>query len=62
MNSTPNNASDSMAPQAPKARSLPLAFFWAGVSLALGLAGGGFLHYLIYRLSLPTEPFIYVSF
>jgi len=40
----------------------PRRIFWAGVSLALGLAGGVFLHYLIYRLSLPTEPFIYVSF
>jgi hypothetical protein len=30
--------------------------------LGLGVAAGVFLHYLIYRLSLPTEPFIYVSF
>ena len=42
-------------------RMLP-RMFWAGASLVLGLAGGMFLHYLIYRLSLPTEPFIYVSF
>jgi hypothetical protein len=36
--------------------------FWMAVSLALGLVGGVFLHYLFYRLSLPIEPFIYVSF
>ncbi len=33
-----------------------------GLSLALGLAGGVFVHYLIYRLSVPVKPFIYVSF
>ncbi len=32
------------------------------LSLALGLAGGVFVHYLIYRLSVPVKPFIYVSF
>ena len=32
------------------------------LSLALVLAGGVFLNYLIYRLSVPVEPFIYVSF
>ena len=30
--------------------------------LALGLAVGFFLHYLLYRLFLPVEPFIYVAF
>jgi hypothetical protein len=29
---------------------------------ALGLAVGFFLHYLLYRLSLPLQPFIYVAF
>ena len=32
------------------------------MSLALGLLIGGLLHYLLYRLSLPSKPFIYVSF
>jgi hypothetical protein len=31
-------------------------------SLSLGLATGVFAHYLLYRLSLPTEPFIYAAF
>lgn len=29
---------------------------------ALGALLGLFLHYLLYRLSLPIEPFIYVAF
>jgi hypothetical protein len=36
--------------------------FGVALSLALGLAGGVFLHYLLYRLSVPVEPFIYVAF
>lgn len=32
------------------------------VSLVLGLLVGVVLHYLIYRLSLPSKPFIYVAF
>jgi len=28
----------------------------------LGLGLGVFVHYLLYRISLPVEPFIYVSF
>jgi|GEM_PF-6836215 len=40
---------------------------WAGpVGLVLlfawGILLGVFLHYLIYRMSLPLEPFIYVAF
>lgn len=35
---------------------------WTITSVLLGVAVGVFLHYLIYRLSLPAEPFIYVSF
>lgn len=30
--------------------------------LLVGLAVGVFLHYLLYRLFLPVEPFIYVAF
>ena len=30
--------------------------------LALGIVVGVFLHYLLYRLFLPVEPFIYVAF
>jgi hypothetical protein len=43
-------------------KSMACRTAWFGVSLMLGIAGGVFLNYLIYRLSLPTEPFIYVSF
>lgn len=32
------------------------------LSLVLGLLVGVVLHYLIYRLSLPSKPFIYVAF
>lgn len=32
------------------------------LSLALGILTGIFFHYLLYRISLPTEPFIYSSF
>ena len=28
----------------------------------LGLVIGGFAHYLLYRLFLPVQPFIYVAF
>jgi len=28
----------------------------------LGLTLGAFLHYLLYRVGLPVEPFIYVAF
>jgi hypothetical protein len=31
-------------------------------SLLLGLLVGVLVHYLIYRLSLPSKPFIYVAF
>lgn len=33
-----------------------------GLSLLLGLAIGVFCHYLLFRLTLPTQPFIYVAF
>jgi hypothetical protein len=32
------------------------------VSLLVGLAVGVFLHYLLFRLTLPVQPFIYVAF
>lgn len=32
------------------------------VALAVGVALGVFFHYLVYRLSLPSAPFIYVAF
>ena len=31
-------------------------------ALVLGLLVGVFFHYLLYRLSLPSRPFIYVAF
>ena len=31
-------------------------------ALVLGLLLGVFFHYLLYRLSLPSKPFIYVAF
>jgi hypothetical protein len=33
-----------------------------GVSLLVGAAVGLFLHYLLFRLTLPVQPFIYVNF
>lgn len=32
------------------------------LQLGAGLAVGVFLHYLLYRVSLPVEPFIYAAF
>lgn len=32
------------------------------MSLVLGLVIGIFFHYLLYRFSLPKEPFIYANF
>lgn len=32
------------------------------VSLFVGLVVGVFLHYLLFRLTLPVQPFIYVAF
>jgi len=32
------------------------------LALALGLIVGIFFHYLLYRFSLPSKPFIYVAF
>ena len=32
------------------------------VSLVIGALIGVFAHYLLYRMSLPSEPFIYVAF
>jgi hypothetical protein len=47
---------DSFRPAAwPSSLTLLLRF-------ALGITIGFFLHYLLYRLSLPAEPFIYAAF
>lgn len=32
------------------------------LALVLGLLIGVFFHYMVYRLSLPSKPFIYVAF
>lgn len=32
------------------------------LSLALGLLSGAVIHYMLYRMGLPLEPFIYVAF
>jgi hypothetical protein len=32
------------------------------VSLLVGLVVGVFFHYLLFRLTLPVQPFIYVAF
>ncbi len=32
------------------------------ISLVIGLAVGVFFHYLLFRLTLPVQPFIYVAF
>jgi hypothetical protein len=37
-------------------------FVKTAFSLLLGLLLGVFIHYLLYRISLPLEPFIYASF
>jgi hypothetical protein len=55
MNSTPSSLAGTASGRARR-------IVRVGASLVLGLMAGLFLHYLIYRLSLPTEPFIYVSF
>jgi hypothetical protein len=47
----------SLKPQGSMPRIVPIVW-----SLGLGLATGVFAHYLLYRLSLPTEPFIYAAF
>ena len=44
--------------QAPPSRLSAKA--WA--ALALGILIGVFFHYIFYRLSLPSKPFIYVAF
>lgn len=43
-------------------RSLFVRLTRLAVSLLLGLLVGVLSHYLIYRLSLPSKPFIYVAF
>jgi hypothetical protein len=40
----------------------PVRFFRALIALTLGLFVGVCFHYVLYRLSLPSKPFIYVAF
>ena len=35
---------------------------WTLVRFLLGLCIGVFFHYLLYRISLPVQPFIYAAF
>lgn len=46
-------------PPAEPPRSSRATLLWR---FALGAVLGVFLHYLLYRISLPIEPFIYVAF
>jgi hypothetical protein len=44
-------------------RRLPLEKFLAPfLSLAAGVFAAAVLHYVLYRIELPSKPFIYVSF
>jgi hypothetical protein len=36
--------------------------FFAAMSLLIGCVVGVIFHFLIYRLSMPVKPFVYVSF
>jgi hypothetical protein len=47
---------------APVPRSPARRLARVAASLVLGLLVGVLAHYLIYRLSLPSKPFIYVAF
>jgi hypothetical protein len=49
-----------MKPQTERARIGRIVRIVA--SVALGMLIGGLFHYLLYRLSLPSKPFIYVTF
>jgi len=39
-----------------------MMFLRAILSLGIGLMLGILFHYLVYRLSLPLQPFVYVAF
>jgi hypothetical protein len=47
-----------MNPPAPPSRTFVRFLLHVGLGLALGF----FFHYLLYRIYLPVEPFIYVAF
>lgn len=51
--------SDPTPPPSPLPRTTRATLLWR---FALGAVLGLFLHYLLYRISLPIEPFIYVAF
>lgn len=53
----PPDRQPSSAPPTPRVSRAVL--LWR---FALGAGLGLFLHYLLYRISLPIEPFIYVAF
>ena len=47
----------------PSPRPTPSRSRWRTlIALTLGLLIGVFFHYMLYRLSLPSKPFIYVAF
>jgi hypothetical protein len=61
MNSLPPS-DRGLPPTEPPPPALLLRLTRLAVSLGLGLLGGVLCHYLIYRFSLPTKPFIHVAF
>jgi len=46
------------------ARLSPRATLWFHrlLSLGLGLLAAGIMHYVLFRIALPSKPFIYVAF
>lgn len=46
------------------ARLSPRATWWIHrlLSLGLGLLAAGVLHFVLFRIALPSKPFIYVAF
>ena len=51
-----------LPPTEPPPPALLLRLTRLAVSLGLGLLVGVLSHYLIYRISLPSKPFLYVAF
>jgi uncharacterized membrane-anchored protein YhcB (DUF1043 family) len=43
-------------------RNVPLKLFYCFISVVIGLLIGIFFHYLVYRFTLPTKPFVYAAF
>ncbi len=61
MNPPPTRDSG-LPPTEPPPPALLLRLTRLAVSLGLGLLVGVLGHYLIYRFSLPSKPFLYVAF